>query len=66
MVSTTVRAFFEKQRPAGFKHVPKPMPMRNRNNAIVYYLYFASPNQTTNKIVQYIFNKHKDRKDRRD
>ena len=48
---------------AGFKHVPKPMPMRNRNNAIVYYLYFASPNETANKIVQYIFNKHKDRKD---
>lgn len=48
---------------AGFKHVLKPMPMRNRNNAIVYYLYFASPNDTANKIVQHIFKKYQDRRD---
>jgi three-Cys-motif partner protein len=30
---------------AGFKFVPNPMPMRNSNNAIVYYLYFASQNE---------------------
>jgi len=27
---------------AGFKHVPKPMPMTTKNNAVIYYLYFAS------------------------
>src|SRR5262249_41770703 len=31
---------------AGFKYVPKPVPMRNRSGAVVYYLYFASPNKT--------------------
>ncbi|MDD5261970.1 MAG: three-Cys-motif partner protein TcmP [Methylacidiphilales bacterium] len=44
---------------AGFEHVPKPIPMRNSNNAIVYYLYFASPNATGHKIVQHIFNKYR-------
>lgn len=46
---------------AGFKHVPEPIPMRNSNNAIVYYLYFASPNATGQKIVQHIFNKYQNR-----
>lgn len=46
---------------AGFKHVLEPMPMRNKSNAIVYYLYFASPNDTANKIVGQIFTKYKNR-----
>jgi three-Cys-motif partner protein len=46
---------------AGFKYVLKPMPMRNRNNAVVYYLIFATPNATADKIVEHIFNKYKDR-----
>src|SRR5271165_1693581 len=46
---------------AGFKYVLKPMPMRNRNNAVVYYLIFATPNATADKIVKHIFNKYKDR-----
>jgi three-Cys-motif partner protein len=46
---------------AGFKHVLPPMPMRNSSNAIVYYLYFASPNDTANKIVQHIFSKYQNR-----
>jgi len=46
---------------AGFKHVLEPMPMRNSSNAIVYYLYFASPNDTANKIVQHIFKKYQNR-----
>jgi three-Cys-motif partner protein len=40
---------------AGFKNVPKPLPMRNSNNAIIYYLFFASQNDTGNKIVNDIF-----------
>jgi len=48
---------------AGFKYVPKPIPMRNSNNAIVYYLYFASQNETGNKIVEDIFMKYSQRRD---
>jgi len=46
---------------AGFKHVLAPMPMRNKSNAVVYYLYFATPNDTANKIVGHIFTKYKNR-----
>jgi three-Cys-motif partner protein len=46
---------------AGFEYVPPPMPMRNSQGAIVYYLFFASPNKTGNKIVQDIFAKYRDR-----
>lgn len=42
---------------AGFKYVPDPIPMRNTRGGIVYYLFFASPNQTGAKIVEYIFEK---------
>jgi three-Cys-motif partner protein len=46
---------------AGFTYVPDPMPMRNTQGAIVYYLFFASPNKTGEKIVRYIFDKYRDR-----
>jgi three-Cys-motif partner protein len=46
---------------AGFKFVPDPLPMRNNKRAVVYYLFFASPNETGAKIVKDIFNKYKDR-----
>jgi three-Cys-motif partner protein len=42
----------------GFRYVPKPMPMRNSNGAIVYYLFFAAQNQTADKIVKAIFAKY--------
>jgi three-Cys-motif partner protein len=48
---------------AGFEFVPKPMPMRNSNNAIVYYLYFASQNETGKRIVEDIFEKYSQRQD---
>jgi three-Cys-motif partner protein len=44
---------------AGFKYVPKPVPMRNSTGAVVYYLYFASPNKTGAKIVGDIFSKYR-------
>ncbi|MBI2061022.1 MAG: three-Cys-motif partner protein TcmP [Nitrospirae bacterium] len=44
---------------AGFKFAPKPMPMRNSKGAVVYYLYFASPNRTGAKIVKSIFDKYR-------
>jgi three-Cys-motif partner protein len=45
----------------GFKYVPKPMPMRNEKGAVVYYLFFASPNKTGAHIVEDIFNKYRTR-----
>jgi three-Cys-motif partner protein len=46
---------------AGFECVPAPMPMRNSKGAVVYYLFFASPNRTGQKIVEEIFKKYRDR-----
>jgi three-Cys-motif partner protein len=44
---------------AGFKYVPDPLPMRTRTGSTIYYLYFASPNQTGSKIVNFIFDKYR-------
>jgi three-Cys-motif partner protein len=44
---------------AGFKFVPDPMPMRNSKGAIVYYLFFASQNDTGRRIVEAIFHKYR-------
>jgi three-Cys-motif partner protein len=43
---------------AGFAYVPPPIPMRNSKNAIVYWLFFASPNSTGGKIVGEIFKRY--------
>jgi three-Cys-motif partner protein len=43
---------------AGFKHVPKPMPMKTKNNAVIYYLYFASQKPAALNIVNGIFKKY--------
>ena len=45
---------------AGFKYVPDPMPMRNSRGSVVYYLFFASANQTGARIVSEIFSKYRD------
>lgn len=42
---------------AGFKRVPKPLPMRN-SRAVVYYLFFASQVGVAEDIVNDIFTKH--------
>ena len=44
---------------AGFKYVPKPLPMRNSSGAVIYYLFFASPNKTGSGIVEDIFNRYR-------
>jgi three-Cys-motif partner protein len=44
---------------AGFKYVPEPMPMRNTKGAVVYYLFFASQNETGKNIVESIFEKYR-------
>lgn len=46
---------------AGFAYVPPPIPMRNSKGAVVYYLYFASPNKTGARIVTEIFDKYRSR-----
>lgn len=43
---------------AGFRHVSRPLPMRNSQNAIVYYLLFASPKPVAAEIVEAIFKKY--------
>jgi three-Cys-motif partner protein len=43
---------------AGFARVPRPLPMRNSTDAIVYYLFFASQKNTAEHIVLDIFRKY--------
>ncbi len=46
---------------AGFAYVPEPIPMRNSTGSVVYYLFFASPNRTGERIVKHIFDKYRAR-----
>ena len=43
---------------AGFKHVAKPLPMKNSRGAIVYYLLFASQHKIAENIIEDIFKKY--------
>lgn len=44
---------------AGFKFVPEPIRMRNSNGATLYYLFFASQNETGYRIAKYILDKYR-------
>lgn len=44
---------------AGFRFVPKPMPMMTKTNSVIYYLYFASQKEAGMDIVADIFNKYR-------
>ena len=44
---------------AGFAYVPDPLPMKSSTGAEIYYLFFASPNATANKIFENIFGKYR-------
>jgi three-Cys-motif partner protein len=44
---------------AGFKVVSAPLAMKNRNNAVVYYLFLASPKAVAQKIINGIFAKYR-------
>lgn len=46
---------------AGFPYVPLPMPMRNSKGAVIYYLYFASHDDTGGRIVTDIFSKYRNK-----
>jgi three-Cys-motif partner protein len=59
--SYTVAAAFQQRlrNAAGFGYVPEPLPMRNSTNAVVYYLFFASPKETGARIVTDIFARYR-------
>ena len=44
---------------AGFRFVADPLPMRNSNNAVVYYLFFACKHPVAEKIITAIFDKYR-------
>lgn len=44
---------------AGFGYAPGPLRFVNSLGRTIYYLFFASPNQTGKKIVEAIFEKHR-------
>lgn len=46
---------------AGFAYVPNAIPMRNSAGTTVYYLFFASRNNTGAKIVKDIFDKYRNK-----
>lgn len=53
-------AFRERlEKKAGFRYVPKPMPMMTKSNSVIYYLYFASQKEAGMDIVTDIFNKYR-------
>jgi three-Cys-motif partner protein len=57
---TIVAAFRQRLKDvARFSYVPDPLPMRNSTNAVVYYLFLASPKAVAQKIVTDIFNKYR-------
>jgi three-Cys-motif partner protein len=55
-----VAAFRDRLRTvAGFKYVPEPLPMRNSNNAVVYYLFLASQKAVAEKIIKDIYGRYR-------
>ena len=61
-MESVVKAFRERlENVAGFKHVAEPLPMRNSTRSVLYYLFFASPNDTGDHIVREIFDSYRNR-----
>ena len=61
---TIAEAFRQRlQKVAGFTYVPRPIPMRNKTNATVYYLFLASRNPTAGTIVEEIFESYRHRRE---
>jgi three-Cys-motif partner protein len=57
---TVAKAFRQRLREvAGFAYVPEPLAMKNKNNAVLYYLFFAAANRTADKIIRDIFTKYR-------
>jgi three-Cys-motif partner protein len=49
------------QKAAGFKFVPEPMLMRNSKGGPLFFLFFASHDETGEKIVTEIFDKYRNK-----
>lgn len=57
---TIADAFKERLRKvAGFAYVADPLPMKNDQGAVVYYLFFASSNAVANKIIKSIYDRYR-------
>ena len=57
---TIVAAFMKRLKEvAGFRFVANPLPMRNSNKAVVYYLFFACKHPIAEKIITAIFDKYR-------
>jgi three-Cys-motif partner protein len=57
---TIVEAFRERlKKVAGFQYVPDPLPMKNKKQAVVYYLFLASPKAIAADIIENIFAKYR-------
>ncbi len=57
---TFALAFQERlQNIAGFRYVPRPLPMKNSMNSTVYYLFFASQQPVASDIIEDIFRKYR-------
>jgi three-Cys-motif partner protein len=55
-----VAAFRERLRKvAGFNYVPEPLPMKNKMQAVIYYLFLASPKLVAAEIIEGIFSKYR-------
>ena len=46
---------------AGFGHVSRPLPMRNDQGALIYYLLLASKERVAEEIIEDIFRKYETR-----
>jgi len=46
---------------AGFAYAPQPLRLVNSLGFTIYYLFFASPNETGKNIVEDIFRKHREK-----
>jgi len=58
-IDIVVDSFSERlKKVAGFRYVPRPMPMRNSKDAIVYFLFFAAHKPVAANIVEEIFEKY--------
>jgi three-Cys-motif partner protein len=44
---------------AGFAYVSQPLPMRNSNNAVIYYLFHACQKPVAETIMKYIFDNYR-------
>lgn len=58
--NNTIASAFKKrlEEVAGFRHVSKPVPMRNSKGATIYYLFFASQQRVAGNIIDDIFTKY--------